>query len=266
MPAPTNISAATATVISSLSYSATQRVDDAGTTFTVWYRFTAPTGLLAMGFFAFENQVGDVYDPTVDVFIGGGAVPYLSISATEAPIQFPITVGETYYFRIDPQGGNPSPAELGVSAYAAPQGSVGGGDILVNDDSFGFPAVIIGSDGTVRNITAPFPAGEAGDILSSGAFVLNDFNTQTLHFFDDQFNLVTTVAIGNSDPRIRPSQGPQQFFVGWRTSPSPVTIKRYSGVGVELASHSLTGVTNLLGMAGGKDGTSLFWGKKKGTL
>lgn len=56
MPAPPNTTALTAIDLGAFPASLTQDVHDAGTTYTVWYRFTAPAdGVVAWG----KHLIGD---------------------------------------------------------------------------------------------------------------------------------------------------------------------------------------------------------------
>src|SRR6266699_906565 len=97
MPAPTNISALTATPLVTLPATATQTVDFAGTTYTVWYSFIAPADCVVIGAFAFGDLT--VYKPTIFPYSGPASAPVsvLGIAAQNFPIQFPVTAEQTYY-------------------------------------------------------------------------------------------------------------------------------------------------------------------------
>jgi hypothetical protein len=90
----------------------------------------------------------------------------LSISGiSNSPIQFLVTGGARYWLKVIPNGGNPSPANLTLTIYCAPNLSVPAGAIAVNDDSAGFPLVYASgtADYTVLKFQDDFPSGEAGD-------------------------------------------------------------------------------------------------------
>jgi len=259
MPPPSNTSPATATDIAALPFITTQQVDDAGTTFTVWYKRTAPAGTLEMGLHAYEVAGPDIYDPTVTVYSDAGVTPWLNIVSTEQPIQHPTVAGTTYYYEIAPQGGNPAPALLTVEAYAAPQQAVQPSDILVNDDTAGFPGAVVQPDGTIRNFVYPFAAGEAGDVLDTGEVLLNHATTEHLRFYTSQLVQVASIFIDTSSPSIRTSQGLQQFFVMSRVSPSPAVVTAYNATGGVLSTETLTGITSFLGFAPNNDGSRYYW-------
>lgn len=52
MPAPTNVSFATASELGSLPALTSENVHDAGTTYEAFHKFTAPTGAVVVGIFS----------------------------------------------------------------------------------------------------------------------------------------------------------------------------------------------------------------------
>src|SRR5262245_41304056 len=129
MPAPTNISFATSTDLGALPASTTQRVDDSGTTYTVYYKLTAPTGAVVLGAFGFGDLV--TYKPTLDLY-DQSQTSLLGIFNQNKPVQFPVTPGQVYYLKFTPNAGNPSPANLSVTASVAPNTTVPAGSLAVN--------------------------------------------------------------------------------------------------------------------------------------
>src|SRR5688572_6253734 len=112
MPAPTNTAATSAISLGTLPASVSQDVHFSGTTYEVWYTLTAPAGATVIGFFGFGDL--SVYRPTTLVYTGPAASPvaYLGLGAQNKPFQFPVTPGTEYFFKVTPNGGNPSPAIL----------------------------------------------------------------------------------------------------------------------------------------------------------
>ncbi len=188
MSAPTNISAGTAIDITTLPYTITQTVDDAGTTYTVWYKYTfAATGVI--GIWGFGDLV--TYKPTLDIYGPNSSVSHSDIgSAQNLPTQLSGTIGDEYFFKFTTNGGNPTPANLQISVLEAPNDAIIAGSILVNDDTPDFPAVIISPvDGSILKFITPFPAGEQGDSILSGTvyYVVADGNDGSVKVYDQTF-------------------------------------------------------------------------------
>src|SRR5262245_58692510 len=102
MPAPTNTSATTATDLGTLPASVSQNVHDSGTTYEVWFKFTAPADAVVIGAFAFGDLV--TYKPTIRPYNGPAGAPtqILSIAAENKPIQFPVSAGTEYFLKVTP--------------------------------------------------------------------------------------------------------------------------------------------------------------------
>src|SRR3990172_3717594 len=203
MPAPTNTSAATATVIASLPASITQDVHDAGTTYAVWYKYTAVTGDNVIGLWGFGDLV--TYTPTSQVFLGPASAPvsYLGgVGAQNKPIQFPVTPGVTYFFRFTTNAGNPTPAVLTLTIEAHTDQTAPEGSLAINDDTSGFPLAILSAtaDEIVLRFVQDVVAGEAGDILPSGLLLLADASVAgQLKPYDATYAEIATVTSTGQD-------------------------------------------------------------------
>lgn len=203
MPAPTNISAATATELGPLPNSIAQQVDDAGTTYTVWYKYTALGTEKEIGVWALGDLA--VYKPKTDCFSPDGVTDWPtgsglgSFGGENKRVQIPIstTPGQVYYFKITTNAGNPSPANLTISGLIAPDEAITDGDILVNDDTENFPAAILDpTTGDVKAFVQPMPAGEGGAILPSGIFALTgEESDNEIHIFDVDLTERATIAL-----------------------------------------------------------------------
>lgn len=217
MPVPSNTTIETATPITLLAPTVTQNVHDSGTTYTVWYRYTADDGDVWMGIWG----MGDLttYQPTTSIWLGptGAPTEYLGMFAQNVPMQFPVTGGVTYYFKVTPNGGNPTPASLTLSLVRGPQLAVPAGSIAVNDDHEGFPLVLIStSSSDVLNCVSPFPAGEAADILPSGVLAVANGPDSLIEVYDADYTLLGSQAFsGASDAFgfIRAHHASDTFFV-----------------------------------------------------
>ncbi len=195
MPAPTNTSAATATDLGTLPASTSQNVHDAGTTYTVWYKYTAQAGENEISVFGFGDLV--TYKPTNTCWTGpAGAptawVPSFNTTGQNKPIQIPVVPGQTYFFEFVRNSPTASPAVLLIEAYSGPTEAAEPGDLLVNDDTGDYPAALVdGTTGEVKRFYYPFPAGEAGDILPTGEILVSDeFTDFDLKLYDRDFVLI----------------------------------------------------------------------------
>lgn len=219
MSAPTNVDALSATDLGALPASVSQTVDDAGTTYEVWYKFTAPDGAAVVGAFAFGDL--SVYQPTISVYEGpaGSPTTLLDITALNVPIQFPVTPGVEYFLQIVPNGGTVSPANLTLAVEVAPNDAVTAGLIVIPDDTDGFPAALVNVlTGNVVRFINPFPAGENGDVLDDGTMLVEDNTISVVKKYNADFTLEQTIdpfdTATVSSHRIRVSRGLQVFYVG----------------------------------------------------
>lgn len=260
MPVPTNLSAATATDVGTLPAAIVQTVDDSGTTYTVWYKYVGQAGDVVLGVFAYGDAA--VYQPTIRCWTGDAGAPTEWIAgnqifATNKPIQLPIVDGETYYFEIIPNGGDPTPAVLTLAVERAPQDPIQNGSIVVNDDSHGFPAVVLShlTNYTARRFVYPFPAGEAGDVLADGTMLWYDATADTLESYTNAFVPINSLALVG-EAIIRTCQGTQRFFVGTRTN--PVIVHLVEADGTFGANWTLTGISSLFALAASNDEAVLY--------
>jgi hypothetical protein len=259
MPAPTNTSFTTATSLGTLPASVSQNVHDSGTTYEVFYKFTAPTGKNGVGIFGFGDL--SIYRPTVRVYTGPASSPtqYLSLTTSQnKPIQIPVTAGTEYFLKFTPNAGNPTPAVLLIEAETAPTSAATRGGILINDDTAGYPAVVIEpGTGTVLRFVHPFPSGEAGDTLDNGVILFEDADTNELKAYDRNFATLATHSFAGGDPRIRANRDQQVFYIG--RSSNPVIFRKVDAAGaLDPTTSTLTGHTSLLAFAVSNDGTKAY--------
>ena len=242
MPAPTNISFATATDLGTLPASITQVADFAGTTYNLFFSFTAPAGSTVIGAFGFGDL--SVYTPTIQPY-DSTHTGILAISVQNKEIQFPVTAGATYFLELVTNGGNPTPANLSLSVYVAPNVSVPVGSIAVNDDTVGFPLALISStaDYTVLRFVDNFPAGEAGDTLSSGMVLVENADTGQAQLYDQTFNLIATITVGSGVRSIRTCSRSQIFYAA--DGHNPPRFLTVTNTGTASGLTTLTGSTSL---------------------
>lgn len=215
MAPPVNIDRANAILISSFPYTNTQTVDDAGTTYTVYYRYDATVDEV-VSIFGFGDLV--VYTPQVEIYQDADVSPYLNFwtlwPSTNVPAYIPLIGGHSYYFEFYPSpAGDPSPAVLTVAANTAPTNSIAIGDFVTNlevdNDVEMSLAVLDGTtDYTVKeyvNIYPPvyprtsdgLPHGHYGVMFATGAFGWGDEQYGFVKFYTSTFTQVgTTLAYG----------------------------------------------------------------------
>jgi hypothetical protein len=264
MPAPTNISAATATQLNEPPYATTQSgIHDAGTTYTVWFRYTEIFRSRVIGFFFFGDLV--TYRPTIDAYTpdfppGGSSF----VSVQNRPIQLQVELGATYYFEITPNAGNPTPATLTIDLDSDPTDEIPPGSIVINDDTDGFPAAIVSRvSGEVIGFTRDFPAGEAGDVLRDGTTLVSDaWNGNVQLYSPTRVNLGTIAFDIGFSPAIRTQRVLNTFWAG--NQDTPPVVREISGDGETLNTYTLTGYASLTGLAANNDGTILYHSRSTG--
>ena len=259
MPAPTNQTAATAIDIGTVfPYSTTQDVNFGGTTYTVWYKYVAQTGDVVIGVFAFGDLVA--YTAKLAIFSPDGVTTYLGMGGSNnVPAQFPVIVGNTYFFKISSNSGNVATAILSLSARRGPTLTAASGALWINDDTSGFPlALLSATDGTVRRFVQPFAASDNGDVLNSGLVLVQDNVTSKPALYDAAMTLIlaTTVAFAG----VISTNKTTLFYVG---DPGGGAVKAkvttVSNVGIQGATTWTFAVAGLTGMAPSPDETILYY-------
>lgn len=243
---PSNTSSGTATLISSLPYDFIQTdINDTGVNYTVWYKFVAPTPSRVVGAWGWSGNVSSGYRPTVFCY-DSGVNPILGISAQNKPIQFPVTAGQTYYLEFRKNLDNAGPNQVEVKCQVAPLGTIANGNIIVNDDTGGFPVAILSqnTDNTVINFVDNFAGGEAGDILISGIMCFEDNTNGTIKIYDSTFTLQQTTAVQNGTIRIKRNANSDKFWVVTYPVGGPVIARSLSTAGAFGSSFTLTTATN----------------------
>ena len=257
---PTNTSAATATAIGGLPESVSQNVHEGGTTYTVWYRYTAVDDDVWIGAWAFGDLV--TYRPTLSVwtFPSGAPVSYLGIQGENVPVQIPVTGGTTYYFKIEPNSGNPSPAVVALALERGPQDAVPIGSIAVPDDTDGFPVVFVhGTTGAILQALHPFAAGEAADILDTGVVAMANAWDVTIEVYSPTLAPLATLPFPGASESfgfIRAHRSSGTFYVGDGTTGDVRTVTAAGAFG---PTTWTTGAGALIAVAPDGAATTLYY-------
>lgn len=249
MAPPTNISFTTATDLgTTLPVTVTQQVDDAGTTYTVYYSYTAQSGdPPVLGLFA----VGDlsVYKPSTNIYLGPAGAPTLFITgAQNKPCQFLVTAGTQYFFKVTTNGGNPTPANLTLNLERFPNAAYPTGSIGVSDDNSGnFPIAILSSTTGLPLFFSPLnAAGEVAAITTDGFLLINTENgspSDQVKLFNATLQLLTTITpfAGKIVRGIATDMSTRFYVNGFGIG----TVKSYDTAGNFLQSWTLPDADNV---------------------
>jgi WD40 repeat protein len=262
MPAPTNLSALTATDLGTLPASVTQNVHDAGTTYTVWFGPITVAETTIIRSHPFGALGG--YEPRVTVFTGPASSPVNTgiSSNANSPVQFRATSAEVYFLRILTNAGNPTPANLVLQVSAHIPVTVPAGSIVVPSDEFPYASILSPTvdHGILRFVD--MSPGEAGDTLETGEILMEDILDSDVNVYQPDFALLTeipfsTFTVGGS---IRANWALNRFVAADPGNPNVVKIILSDGT-VE-STHALTGEpVNLRCCAISNDGSTLYWGR-----
>lgn len=208
MPAPTNIDDATAIALVP-GTTVVQRVDDAGTTYTVVYKWANDTGddqVLFVWPYNEDFPSGSGYRPQMEVYEGPAPVDeFITFNYPMGAVGLPVGAGKTLYFWIfDDIGADTDPSNLTIRTELGVRFDVAGvvvpGTLLIpgasTDSSIvehleiaGFFAGVIDPDASaITGFVPEMAAGEAGDIFpTTGRIVMVDEFGATGTPADDYF-------------------------------------------------------------------------------
>jgi hypothetical protein len=275
MPPP-NITSATATVISSIPYTATQSdIAEAGVTYTVWYKYTSDGTEGVVG----EMFRGDgvIYTPSCEVYIDDDVTLLGTISANRMS-QLPLLDGRIYYFKVIPNIGNPTPATLIVSLVKQSRLTINRGDIFIRAASIlpaftnagytGLGAGIVNpSTGVIKNFEPVFITGEAGDYMpDTGQLLFSDeYNSPLTDYllYNSGLTLITRITqdwVGVS-PLIRTWREGRKFLCMSKGSGlNYIHFFTVTEAGVQSAVTTLTGSVGATASAMNVPGTIVYIG------
>lgn len=189
---PSNISAETATAITSLPFKAT--VDPGSASAHLWWKYTAQASDVYLNGFGWADDAG-AYRPQLRVWRGSS--PYALAQDTtlgtnhgdRVPVAFTAVAGETYWFDVsDANATEPLGAPLEFSVVTAPAAQASAGELFIPDDDSGFPGAILSPvTGEVRRFVT-FPGAETADILPTGEILTYNFSAGlSLEIYDRAF-------------------------------------------------------------------------------
>jgi hypothetical protein len=233
MPPPTNTTPATATVLT-MNTTVSQDVSAAAAPLhEVWFTYGPATS--ADGLVGWYAAATPPYVPVTAFFQGtpDALTPAFGFgSLVTTPMQMPLAPDVRYYFRVRHNGAAvPLTTPLQLSLSRAANLPAPAGTIAVNDDSSGFPLVLLSTvDGAVLQARR-FPAGETGTVLPNGLSIWHDVEAtpQVIRLYDAALALRGTPAWtfdGSSPPTTNNRR--DTFYLGdpGGTFPAPTRLAR----------------------------------------
>jgi len=261
--APTNTSFATAVTIAAFPCDITQTdINDGGVNFTVFYRFVAPLSARVIGAWGFSGNIGSGYRPTIFPYTGpaGAPVAVLGIAAQNKPIQFPVNPGIEYFLEFRKNLDNAGPNQVRVRCEVAPLGNPAPGDILVNDDTPGFP-MWIGTPTTnneTRNFVKDMAAAEAGDIVPTGRLLLEEASDNSVRLYETvNFTQLFNSGTLTGTLRIKSNADRNLFYVG-RYTGGQAFYRTITPAGVMSGEVTLTGEDQIDGLCANPSNLILY--------
>lgn len=258
---PSNTSFATAISIPSFPYDTTQDVSDGGVNYTVYYKFTAPSNGLIF-FFGYGASLAGGYTVQTNAYLGpAGAPTGLIFGHDDRPIQLQVTSGQEYFLEFEKRNDLPL-AIISISGEFLAQQALQAGDFIINDDTDGFPAIVVSYGGSY-SVVASFGgvvAGEAGDATDDNIMAFSDEWNNTLVIYDADFNELNsldTTSLGT--PFIRTMNG-EKFYVGFDPAAGDVRVRDVLDDGTFGAvDFYLDSNTSIRGIAPNNDETILYF-------
>lgn len=243
MPPPANQTIGTALYLgNTLPISNVQQQDDGGITYDCWYSFDVPLSLNEVSVFAYGNF--GTWNPATTLWRGPIGTPEQidAGGAVSVPLQGLVTAGERIYVKCIKPSGNVSPAITTVDIIAGPTDAPQNGDIVHPDSSTPYPAVVLGTDATVRSFVGspavPFPEVTTSGRIATGEVAVYDFVDKQVKIYAADDYSTPSVTIGN--PTLPTNTA--GYVIGTNGSTGWWAVKR--GLG---ATHSFAYFINLVG-------------------
>ena len=274
MPVPSNTTPATAIVLVS-GTTILQQVDDSGTTYTVYYKYTNATvvdQVISIGHWG-DLGGGGTYHPDCNAYLDELLNDDVVNSFPDGSFTIPVPAGFTIWFEFEPNpSGNFTPSNLNLKTLVGPAGTAVAGDVFIRSASMaqfqidagltGLHAGFIRATGSaIIGFVPQFITGESGDILANGRSLFadeagsrNGFPPPNpsfgywLYLFDGQFLQLAQTALesSNAPPGMRTHLPTQTFDV--LTYGSGTSVK-YGSVDATGALGTLATIANTGGLA-----------------
>ncbi len=277
--APPNVQPTTATELTSLPDSVTQSVHDLGTTYDVWFKYTALADDNVISFFG-RGQDFVTYLPSTRVYAGIDKVIEgeafintieFAAAPNTVPVMVQVTEGITYYFELVTNSGDPTPATLTVEIEKFAATSAPIGSLVIPGDSNGdvntvYPLSVISgvTDQLIHQFVQGFTHGEGGDVLEDGTVLVYNLDTDTVDRYDGALELLQAhadVPIASVNIRyVRTCLGTDRWWVALNFGASALRACYMEQDGTTGPVHSVVSLGgNLRTMAVANDEATLYY-------
>lgn len=196
---PANTTFGTATELGSLPATTSQNdINDAGVNYTVFFKFTAPAGVVQVWAWIKSTRVGAGYRPSVTPY-DQAQVEILSENShiptdvPNRPILFPVTPGQVHYLQVVKNTDTAGPEEISVQVKTTPnESTIPFEAIVVNGDELGQPVGLFSPSTDYRTIKfyKNVAIGEGGCITKNGKTLFDNriFADRKIKLYDTNFN------------------------------------------------------------------------------
>jgi hypothetical protein len=268
MPAPTNVTPATAIDITTLPYDINLDVTALAAPFTVWWKRTITADDVMLGFFAYPSTA-IAYNPKISFWTTALSSPsaYPSINPLiippDTPGQLPVNAGDTIWMKIEDTTGGAVPGILVFGARPSPNSAAPIGSLFVNDDTEQwFASILDATTGAVIR-QARTTVGEEGAIFDSGQMVLQNDDALSegakLYLYAANLNLITTLALGSPEVTMN-TNGPLLYTSERIGVTANVNIKTYD-TSLVLQNTFLLTANRPACMAVSKDNSEIYFNR-----
>lgn len=198
---PSNTAFATALDLgASLPINNTQSdINDGGTNFTVFYKFTCPAGLTMVWAWATSDNVAGYMPKTVPYDQAQVEILTESVLAPlpNNPIQFTVTPGQIHYLQVVKNADSAGPEHVDLQVRAVPNNlSIPYESIVVNGDKVGQPVGIFSpsTNYSVTKFIKGIAIGEGGCITKTGKTLFDNrvLSDRKLKLYDASYNELGT--------------------------------------------------------------------------
>lgn len=277
MAVPTNTTALTAMVISSLPFSVTQDVADQPKTTELWYTYTAVNSDRVIGMVPYADVTGG-YLPKLYVYTGPASAPvgYHVFGSTTRAAYVPVDDGVVYLFRVTQAGATtPLGQSLTFKLQSSTSTTIPANALIAcgEDQDVNTPVVSGTTDNTVLTYLSPAPGfavSSQGAEMDDGTVCCDD-DGEIVDIWTAALERVYHALPSYFDysPNAYGTDGSTRFYLGYAgTSTDPLTIRTLTASGGETADvwtlpSDSNGATII---APSRDNTKLYYGGATGAV
>ena len=289
MSIPVNITPALAFDVATLPYLLDQDISEAptgignapctGTPYNaVWFKFTPAAGITFVYVSADWAPGADTgtFTPACSVWTGTpsaltayvisefGISEFCSQLVGGFYFRMPVVPGTTYYLQVTQDAAAPitSGALLRMQVFEPHKAAAPAGSPVITDDADAFPAMVLGETTGQFLRAVKCAAGEYADTNPGGYYcVQNGAEGVGVAFLNSQMVEIAAVSFWPSVLLLIKSDHNGNFYIATYTSPGPVTVHKYTQLGVLVWSKVLPDAFNVTTVAAvSQDGVHIYCG------